>query len=161
MRIQRKIVLLFCLLFPLVCGCAALDSQYETPAVSITSFKAIETEDIIPRFQIGLHIVNPNRTPLNLVGISYSIALEGHKILTGVSNKLPRIEAYGEGSVILNASVDVFNTIGFFTDMFRNRTKKNISYTLKTKLDTGGMRPFIRVNKEGLISLDGLAKNQE
>ena len=71
-------------------GCASLQSGYETPVVTITSFDAIPTNGI-PQFKIGLHIVNPNRTPLDLKGVSYTIALEGHKIMTGVSNKLPHI----------------------------------------------------------------------
>jgi LEA14-like dessication related protein len=134
-------------------GCATLQPVYETPAVTITSFEAIPAQGLIPRFQIGLHIVNPNRSPLNLKGISYTIALEGHKIMTGVSRRLPRIEAYGEGDVILNASIDLFSSIGFFTDLIRDQKKNQISYCLTTKLDAGNLYPLIRVTKKGKISL--------
>jgi hypothetical protein len=133
-------------------GCAGLQSGYETPIVSVTSFEAIPTKGLLPQFQIGLHIINPNRSPLNLTGVSYTISIEGHKIMTGVSNQLPKIEAYGEGDVLLNASVDIFNSIGFFTDLIRNQNKDEISYTLKAKLDTGGFHPLIRVNKKGKFS---------
>ena len=85
-------------------GCAGLQTDYETPIVSITSFKAIPGEGMVPRFEIGLHIVNPNRSALDLKGIAYTINLEGHNLLTGVSNKLPRIEAYGEGDISLFTS---------------------------------------------------------
>jgi len=140
-----------CLLFTL--SCATLQPGYETPTVSITSFEAIPSQGMIPQFQIGLHIVNPNRSPLDLKGISYTITLEGHKIMTGVSNQLPRIEAYGEGDVVLNASVDLFSSIGFFTDLIRNQKKDMISYSLNAKLDAGSLHPLIRVTKKGKISL--------
>lgn len=134
-------------------GCATLQPGYETPTVSISSFETVPAQGLIPKFKIGLHIVNPNRTPLKLKGVSYTLFLEGHKILTGVSNKLPEIEAYGEGNIILNASVDLFSSIGFFTDMIQNQKKEQLSYSLKAKLDTGVLHPLIRVTKEGKISL--------
>jgi LEA14-like dessication related protein len=134
-------------------GCATLQTDYETPAVSITSFKAIPGEGIIPEFEIGLHIVNPNRSALDLKGISYTISLEGHNILTGVSNKLPRIEAYGEGDVVLHASVDFFNSIGFFTDLAQNQKPDEFSFSLNVKLDVGALHPIIRVSKKGKIPL--------
>ncbi len=141
----------------LIVGCATLQPGYETPTVAISSFETVPTQKLVPQFKIGLHIVNPNRTPLNLKGISYTIFLEGHKIMTGVSNKLPKIEAYGEGDVILNASVDLFNSIGFFSDLLRNQKKGQLTYSLKAKLDTGALHPLIRVTKEGIISLSNPA----
>jgi len=144
-------LLLFLILF--VSGCAPLQPGYETPIVSITSFEAIPTQGLIPQFQIGLHIVNPNRSPLDLKGVSYTISLEGHKIMTGVSNQLPLIEAYGEGDVLLTASVDLFSSIGFFTDLIRTQTKEKISYSLNAKLDAGSLHPMIRVTRKGEISL--------
>lgn len=134
-------------------GCATLQPGYETPTVSISSFETVPTQGLIPQFKIGLHIINPNRTPLSLKGVSYTIFLEGHKILTGVSNKLPQIEAYGEGDVILNASVDLLSSIGFFTDMIQNQRKEQLAYSLNAKLDTGALHPMIHVTKEGKISL--------
>ena len=151
---------LFALALLFTLSCATLQPGYETPTVSITSFEAIPSQGMIPQFQIGLHIVNPNRSPLNLKGISYTISLEGHKIMTGVSNQLPQIEAYGEGDVVLNASVDLFSSIGFFTDLFRNQKKDRISYSLNAKLDAGSLHPLIRVSKKGEISLTQPSQDQ-
>ena len=80
-------------------GCATLGPDYETPAVNVSSIRALPSESIVPRFEIGLHIVNPNRSALALQGIAYTLKLEGHKLLTGVANDLPTIEGYGEGEV--------------------------------------------------------------
>lgn len=151
-------LLSFFLLF--VSSCATLQPGYETPVVSITSFKVIPTQGLVPQFQIGLHIVNPNRSPLNLKGIAYTIALEGHKIMTGVANQLPRIDPYGQGDIVLNASVNLFSSIGFFTDLIRHQKKDQIAYRLNAKLDAGNLHPLIRVTQKGEISLGLPIKSQ-
>ncbi len=151
----NKIVFSLFILFSLfIFGCATLQPGFDTPVVSITSFKAIPpTQGLVPQFEIGLHIVNPNRSVLNLKGISYTITLEGHEMMTGVSNQLPKIEAYGEGDVILIASIDIFSSISFFSDLIGNQEKDNISYSLNTKLDAGSLYPLIIVTKKGTLSL--------
>lgn len=144
---------LFLILSVLMFGCTGFQPGYEKPTVSITSFETIPTEGMIPRFQIRLHIINPNRTTLYLKGLSYNVSLEGYNIISGVSNNLPEIEPYGQGDVMLNTSVDLFSSIGFITDLIRNRGKEQISYDLNTKLDAGALYPLIRVSKKGKISL--------
>jgi len=134
-------------------GCAGLQLQYEAPVVNITSFKALPTGGVIPQFEIGLQIINPNRTALELKGIAYTIALQGHKIIRGVSNQLPLIDAYSEGNVTLTASVDLFSSIGFVTELMRNQGREKISYSFSAKLDTGTLSPLIRVAQKGEISL--------
>jgi LEA14-like dessication related protein len=134
-------------------GCAGLQSGYESPIVSVTSFKAIPGEGMAPRFQIGLHIVNPNRSALDLKGIAYTVNLEGHSLLTGVSNQLPRIDAYGEGDILLEASVDFFNSMGFLADLAKNQNRETFAYSLDAKLDVGTLHPIIRISKKGDISL--------
>ena len=158
----NKIVFSLFILFSLfISGCATLQPGFDTPVVSITSFKAIPTQGLVPQFQIGLHIVNPNRSVLNLKGVSYTIILEGHKIMTGVSNQLPKIEAYGEGDVILIASIDIFSSLGFFSDLLGNQKKDKISYSLNAKLDTGGsLYQLIRVTKKGTLSLPQPMQNK-
>jgi len=145
------------LLLPIVfifSSCAPLQPGFETPVVSISSFEALPSQGVVPQFEIGLHIVNPNRTALNLKGVVYTISLEGHKLMTGVTNELPVIEAYSEGDILINASVDLFSSIGFFTDLIRNQNLEKISYQFNAKLDLGTLHPVIRVTKEGELSLN-------
>ncbi|MEN8265088.1 MAG: LEA type 2 family protein [Nitrospirota bacterium] len=145
-------LLIYIFIILLAAGCATLQTDYEEPSVVITDFRSIPSGGIAPRFEIGLHIINPNRTALDLKGISYTVKLEGHKVLTGVSNKLPLIDAYGEGDVKLAATADLFGSISLLTDMIQNQ-RNAFRYVLDVKMDTGGFRPNIRVRKEGNISL--------
>ncbi len=140
------------LLILLLTGCATLRPDFEEPVVSVTSFRVIPSNSVVPKFEIGLHVINPNRTALELAGIAYTISLEGHKVLTGVSNKLPVIDAYGEGDVQLQATPDLMNSIGLFADLMR-QPRQSFRYDLVAKLDVGGWLPRILVEKTGEISI--------
>ena len=154
MSTRRTAALLSITTVLLVSSCAGLTRDYETPSVNVSSLKVLPGEGVAPRFEIGLHIVNPNRTPLELKGVAYTIQIEGHDILTGVSNRLPVIEAYGEGDVTLYGSVNLFSSIALFTALARNQPETGLSYSLDAKLDVGTYHPVIRVNKKGTLNFD-------
>lgn len=135
-----------------VCGCAAMPFRYESPTVTLSSFRILPSEEMGPRFEIGLHVVNPNRASLKLQGIAYTVIIEGHRILTGVANDLPVIEGYGQGDVVLIATADLFNSISLISGMLKE-PRDTVSYELVAKLDLGGFHPYIYVEKKGDISL--------
>ena len=135
-------------------SCVPLLSQFETPRVSVSSFEVVQGNSIVPTFRIGLHVINPNRVALKMQGLSYNVELEGHRVLSGVSNQLPEIEAYGEGDVALFARPDLFSTISLFTDLM-NQPRDKFTFNLDAVLDVGGLIPKIHVNKKGEIALAG------
>jgi len=140
--------------FASVCGCATLEPGFETPTVGVSSFRVLPSEGVAPRFEIGLHIVNPNRSALKLEGILYSVTLEGHKVLTGASSDLPVIGAYGEGDVTLTATADLLRSINLFASLMK-QPQDTFSYELDAKLDIGSLRPRIHIQEKGEISLTG------
>lgn len=149
-----KILPLFVLVF-LLQACAAIKPlDYEEPTVTVTSVKALPTqgEAIIPTFEIKLHIINPNTTALKLKGVSYNVLLEGHKVLTGVSNQIPEIAAYGEGDVTLRAAANMFNSIRLLADLMQNN-RQSLDYELKAKLDFGSLSPNLYVTDKGTVKL--------
>lgn len=135
-------------------SCAPLQPGFETPTVNVTSFRVLPSNTIVPTFEIGLHVINPNRVALKLRGLSYQVDLEGHQVLNGVASQLPVIAAYGEGDVMLQAHPDLFNTLSLFTDLM-NRPRDNFAFNLNALLDVGSFLPKIRVSKTGLLSLAG------
>ncbi len=143
---------LFVFLIFLAAGCAPFLPGFETPTVNVSSFRVLPGQEAVPTFEIGLHIINPNRTDLKLEGISYTVELEGHKILSGVSNKLPVIEAYGEGDVRLQVQPDLFSTINLFTDLL-SQPREKFRFDLTAYLDVGVWMPRIKVHKEGFFAL--------
>lgn len=136
----------------LLTSCAPFMAGYETPVVNVSSFRALPGESMVPTFEIGLHISNPNRFPLKLQGMTYSVAIEGERVLNGIANQLPVIEAYGEGEVLLTARPDLFTTISLFSNLLR-QPRDTFNFNLEAVLDAGGMIPKIRINREGMVSL--------
>lgn len=149
---MRYLVSGLILVLLLMTGCAGPVKEYESPTVNITSLKSLRGQPGAPRFEIGLQIINPNESALVLDGMSYTLHLEGHKVLTGVANDLPEIAAYGEADITLQASVDVFSSIRLISDLLSTQ-RKQFRYALEAKLDPAGLRPNIYVTREGVIAL--------
>lgn len=133
-------------------SCAGWGPDYEAPTVTVNSFRSLPSGGPLPNFEIGLHIVNPNREPLALEGVSYTIRLGGQDIIKGVSNQLPVIEGYGEGDVMLSASANLLAGIRLVSDMLE-RPSGTLPYEFEAKLDPGGFRPAIRVRESGELNL--------
>ena len=146
----------FITLAVLLQACAGMRPGYETPTVNINSFRALPSEGMLPTFEIGLHVINPNPEALTLRGVSYTVSLEGHEIIKGVANELPVIDAYGEGQFMLSASADLFAGIRLITDLMSG-ANDNFEYEFAAKLDIGAFRPAIRVSDSGHIDLRGVA----
>lgn len=150
-------ILLFAALF-LVCACSPfLRPDFEEPSVSLSSFRVLPGGDLVPTFEIGLHVVNPNRIDLKLQGLSYQVELEGHQVLYGVASQLPVIEAYGSGDVVLQARPDLFSTVKLFSDLMA-RPRDKVSFDFRATLDVGTFFPKITVSKSGEISLAAQAR---
>jgi LEA14-like dessication related protein len=135
-------------------ACAGLSPGYETPTVTVSSFKAVPSDGVMPAFAIGLRVTNPNREALKLQGVAYTIKLDGHEVIKGVGNELPVIEAYGQGEFTLTASANLFAGIRLVTDLL-NSNRDTFPYELEAKLDIGRLRPALRVKESGKINLSG------
>jgi len=135
-------------------GCAGMQPGYETPTVSVQSFRAVPSGGGtgLPSFEIDLHVTNPNLDPLKLAGVSYTVSLDGNDIIKGVGNDLPVIEGYGEGTFTVTAAVDVFAGIQLFRSLMK-KDSDTFDYAFEAKLDPGAMRRKIRVRDSGSISL--------
>ena len=141
----------------LLAACAGMRPGYEDPEVSISSFTPVPSESGTPAFEIGLHIVNPNREPLELEGIAYTISVEGRDLVTGVGNDLPVIEGYGEGDVTIQASASVFEGLRLLGDLM-SKPRESLEYEFAAKLDVGAFRPAIRVSDKGQISTTDMSR---
>lgn len=140
-------------------GCATMSPDYETPSVTVSSFKTLPTPGGVPNFEIGLRVLNPNATPLELRGMSFTVSLDGQKLIKGVGNKLPTIEPYGAGDFTVTASANLLAGIRLIGSMMSG-PKDKFEYELKAKLDVGRFKPAIRIRDTGEISLGPTAAEQ-
>lgn len=133
-------------------ACTGMRPGYETPTVTVNSFRTLPSQGAMPKFEIGLHVINPNREALKLRGVSYTVSLEGHELIKGVANDLPVIAAYGEGEFKVTAAANLFAGIRLITDLMSG-PKDTFDYEFEAKLDVGTFLPVIRVKDAGQVSL--------
>lgn len=133
-------------------ACTGMRPGFETPTVTITSFRPVPSTGVVPQFEIGLRVVNPNREALKIAGVSYTVTLEGQELIKGVDNRLPVIEGYGTGDVTLTAAPNLLAGIRLITDLMSG-PRDTFDYALEAKLDVGTFVPPIRVRDEGEIAL--------
>jgi LEA14-like dessication related protein len=142
---------LMCMWIFLLTGCATMRPDFVTPSVSITSFKPIASESFAPKFEIGMHIVNPNAVKLSLRGISYKVFLNYFQIVEGAANKLPEVPAYGEAEFKVIGTISLFEGMRFVQDLMKNENGQ-VDYRLQAKLDVGALVPSIRIEQAGSFS---------
>jgi len=149
-----KLLLALSLIALQLTGCAGMQPGYESPTVSVQSFRTVPSHGGtgLPSFEIDLHVINPNLDPLELAGVSYTVSLDGNDVIKGVGNDLPVIEGYGEGTFTVTAAVNVFAGIQLFRSLM-DKDSDTFEYAFEAKLDPGPMRRKIRVRDSGSISL--------
>jgi len=151
---MRTVTALLLAAATLLTACATLDPDYEQPTVALTSFRALPSEGMAPAFEIGLRVVNPNRQPLDLVGIVYTISLQGHEIVKGVGRDFPPIEGYSQGDLSLTASANLLAGVRLIGDLVQGGGEV-LDYEFRAKLDLGGLRPSLRIAETGQVNLAG------
>lgn len=134
-------------------GCASLMAERDPPVVSVENIRSLPNSGDGPRFEIVLRVANPNKEALDIAGISYSIDIQDRSLVTGVTNDVPRIEAYSEQTVTLNAGVNLIQVLRLLGDLGRTRSDA-LEYTFAAKIDFKGFIPTQRVKETGSLSLN-------
>jgi LEA14-like dessication related protein len=152
--------LLLCFSFFMLQSCATLDPDYEEPTVTLSSFKAMPSEGMVPTFEIGLNILNPNASELRLEGIVYEVSVQGHNLVKGVGKDYPVIEGYSQQTVKLTAVANLLSGIRLLGDLMKLGDDE-LQYEFEAKLDTGGFFPSIRVKESGSFNLNGQGESSK
>jgi hypothetical protein len=84
--------------------------------------------------------------------MSYSVELEGHRVLSGAEPNLPRIDAYSSADIVIQASPDLFGSARLINQLLTQK-QAALSYTFKAKLDVGSLLPFITIEESGEFEL--------
>jgi LEA14-like dessication related protein len=137
----------------LCAGCATLSPSFEPPSVKVLGVRPMATGGAVPRFEIDLLVTNPNAGSLSLRGVSYRLYLNDLEVVEGVANELPQVPGYGEEQFTLPATVSLVDTMRFVGGMLRGDAK-DVRWRLAARLDVGALLPPIRVEEEGVMSLE-------
>ena len=85
-------------------------------------------------------------------GLSYSIDMQGNRLIQGVASELPEIPAYGEADVRLRATADLVGGIGFISGLM-TRDEPTVDFELNADLDLGTFYPTVNIRRSGSIAL--------
>lgn len=140
-----------------ISGCSTIRPGFVNPTVSVTSLKPLPYQGAVPKFEIGLRVVNPNAEALNPRGMSYSISLNNYPVVEGAANDLPSIPAYGEKEFNVVVTLGLFEAMQFVTDLLQN-SRGQVTYQLQAKLDVGALLPAIRIEKTDTIDAASLKR---
>lgn len=155
MRFMLKVMVLLSGL--VLAGCASWAPGYEKPQINVTSFALApeKNQGIAPRFLIGLQVINPNRQALPLKGMSYSVEVEGNRILSGAEPDLPRVEGYSSADIVIEASPDLLGSARLLNQLISGQ-QDTFDYLFKARFDIGAILPFVTIEERGSFSLDSL-----
>jgi len=133
-------------------GCASLQSDFKEPGVTLLSITPEISNLFAPEFDVKLRVTNPNRNELEIVGLSYSIHLQGNKLIEGVARELPIIPAYGEADFGLRATADLVESLNLIGDLL-DQPSSEVDFELNADIDLGRFYPMVRIQRVGSISL--------
>lgn len=149
------ISMVFCSVFLLLAGCAALQPKLEDPNVKLVGLRMLPAQGLQQRIAVDLLISNPNKQDLSIRGISYSIGIENIDVLTGVEEQVPVLVAYQETPVTLEVSAGLLEILRLVEYFSRNSINENVNYNFSAVIDFRAWLPSMRVNKKGVLPLGG------
>ena len=138
----------------LLSSCAWMSSpSYEKPEVNLVKVEPLSRKGLEQRIVIGLNILNPSDTELNISGLSYRLKLQDIKVISGVTSGLKPIPAYSESRIELQASVNIFSGFRVLESVLKNNGGA-IKYELETRISTGWWKIPVTIVESGSIDLD-------
>lgn len=84
--------------------------------------------------------------------MSYSVEVEGNRILSGAEPNLPRIEGYSSADIVIQASPDLFGSAHLLNQLLTGQ-RDELNYLFKAKLDVGTLMPYITIEEKGRFGL--------
>jgi len=133
-------------------GCASLSMPFEKPDVKLVSVNLLPSDGLAQSLAIKLRVTNPNSVTLPLVGMKYSLSLQGYDLVSGVTRDIAPIPGYSDTDVELSATVDWINGLRLIRSLVAS-PGSSVRYELDAKLDPGKLLPAFHVTERGMIDL--------
>ena len=134
-------------------ACAQLAGLEESPRVTLATFKPLEFGLLEQRYSAVLRIQNPNKVPLVIQGLDYTIAVNDRDFARGLSNHDIEIPAFGEQTL----EVDMVSTLVSLIEQLRGLESGKLSYRLSGRAAVKGIPGTIAFSHDGELDVDALA----
>ncbi len=144
----------------LLTACATMMPGFTQPQVKVAGLRLLPASEgeLAPRLGVRVIVSNPNDVDLSVTGMSYSIALDGYNLLSGVRGDLPAFKAFSETPLELTLSADMLQMLKLVRALAERHQSKPIEYEFNARLSTGRLRPAIHLKESGQVTFDSLSK---
>lgn len=139
------------LIVTLSAGCASLRTDLEAPNVVLESLEVVSAEGLSQRFNLGLRMSNPNDRPLKINGISYNLAVNGHKLVSGVGKDIPEVAAFSEVAFDVQASTNMFEALRLLNKLLGSDASGALDYRLQADIAVAGLPRRLSVTESGTL----------
>lgn len=117
-------------------GCASLRGLTEQPELTLVDIAPMESGNLEQRFALTFRLLNPNAVALPVKGLSFDVALQGHKFASGATPQTLNIPAYGNDTFTVEVSTNLLRTATVLFGLFNDPPDK-IDYKLAANIRTG------------------------
>lgn len=124
----------------LASACANLRQSVETPQIALTAVKLVEAGLSKQRYELVLHVKNPNSIAIPVRGLSYRVQLAGERFASGESVQAFTVPANGETEFELSVTTDLLRTLSSLQRMLSDG-EQTLKYELGGQLKVN--LPFI------------------
>lgn len=133
-------------------ACSSLPpADFDNPEIELLGLRPIAADGMEARFAVTLRVINPNDIALDIEGIFFEVFLREQRVLSGVSSRSARIPAFGEGTVELEASIGLLNSVRLIRDLAAESARDGLPYRLRTKLSVRNVPGSVRIEREGML----------
>lgn len=131
-----KRFLILSVIVVVLAGCASLRGFTEQPELTLVNIAALESGNLEQRFALTFRLLNPNAVALPVKGLSFDVALQGHKFASGATPQTLEIPAYGDDTFTVEVSTNLLRTATVLFSLF-NDPPEQIDYRLDANIRTG------------------------
>jgi len=153
-RIQCPLRLFVLLAAVIVGGCSTLARSIESPTLSLSQVKMLESNLLEQRYRLTLRVQNPNAIALPVKGMNYSVKFADVDFASGVTPSAFRIPANGEQLVDIDVSTNLLRSAQQLMRYLQNDHDSldyQLSGSIQVDLPFVGAVPF---NKSGTVDFN-------
>ena len=134
-----------------IAACTGL-GDLQTPELNVLSVQMMSTDMFAQRFNVRMHVQNPNDIELPVKGIDYKLLLMGDQFAEGTTNQAFVLTALGEAEFDMTVTTNFVSSLGRLISRMGGGKLEDVEYELAGTLmvDKGFMRK-IPFNKRGTV----------
>jgi LEA14-like dessication related protein len=139
--------------FSLVLGaCASLPNR-DPLTIDVAGIEGLPSEGMELRLAVSIRIQNPNDVAVEYTGVALGLDLNGHRLGSGVSDKVGTVPRYGETVFTVPVTISAFNVARQVLGFMNGASTGEVSYRVRGKLE-GGLFGTRRFSDDGTFRLD-------